>query len=160
MVTDDAPTLARAQAIQQGLERAGLKVRIVPQADDVWTQTVTQGDGSGYDLTLSSWQPDFPSANGNIQPLFDSSQVGDGGYNLARYSNPEADDLIKRATEETDAETAAAEWVEADTLILGDAPVVPLIYTKNSFLHGSKAENFRIPAFPAYPDYLQVSLGQ
>ncbi|MFJ3404061.1 ABC transporter substrate-binding protein [Promicromonospora sp. NPDC090134] len=158
VVTDDAPTLAKAQAIQQGLERAGLKVKIVPQADDVWTETVTQGDGSKYDLTLSSWQPDFPSANGNIQPLFHSSQVGDGGYNLARYGNPEADDLIDRATEETDVDAAAALWVEADQLILGDAPVVPLIYTKNSFLHGSKVENFRIPDFPAYPNYLQVSL--
>lgn len=158
VVEDDAPTLAKAQAIQQGLERAGLKVAIVPQAEDVWTETTTQGDGSGYDLTLSSWQPDFPSANGNIQPLFHSSQVGDGGYNLGRYANPEADDLIDRATAETDADAAAALWVEADQLILGDAPVVPLIYTKNSFLHGSKVENFRIPDFPAYPNYLQVSL--
>lgn len=160
VVEDDAPTLARAQAIQQGLERAGLKVKIVPQAEDVWTETTTQGDGSGYDLTLSSWQPDFPSANGNIQPLFHSSQVGDGGYNLARYANPEADDLIERATEQTDLDAAAALWVEADQLILGDAPVVPLIYTKNSFLHGSKVENFRIPDFPAYPNYMQVSLAQ
>ncbi|GAB2499008.1 ABC transporter substrate-binding protein [Promicromonospora xylanilytica] len=160
VVEDDAPTLARAQAIQQGLERAGLKVRIVPQAEDVWTETTTQGDGSGYDLTLSSWQPDFPSANGNIQPLFHSSQVGDGGYNLARYADPEADDLIERATEQTDLDAAAALWVEADQRILGDAPVVPLIYTKNSFLHGSKVENFRIPDFPAYPNYMQVSLAQ
>lgn len=160
VVQDDAPNLARAQAIQQGLERAGLTVKIVPQAADVWTQTVTQGDGSGYDLTLSSWQPDFPSANGNIQPLFHSSQVGGGGYNLARYADPEADELIEQATQETDAEQAAKLWVEADKLILGDAPVVPLIYTKNSFLHGSKVENFRIPDFPAYPNYLQVSLSR
>jgi peptide/nickel transport system substrate-binding protein len=41
-----------------------------------------------------------------------------------------------------------------------DAPVVPLIFTKNSFLHGSNVENFFIPAFPAYPNYLKVSLGQ
>jgi peptide/nickel transport system substrate-binding protein len=160
VVEDDAPTLAKAQAIQQGLERAGLKVRIVPQAEDVWTETTTQGDGSGYDLALSSWQPDFPSANGNIQPLFHSSQVGNGGYNLARYANPEADELIDRATEQTDPDEAAALWVEADKLILADAPVVPLIYTKNSFLHGSKVENFRIPDFPAYPNYMQVSLAQ
>lgn len=160
VVEDDATTLAQAQAIQQGLERAGLTVEIVPQAADVWTQTVTQGDGSKYDLTLSSWQPDFPSANGNIQPLFDSSQVGDGGYNLARYASPEADELIEQATQETDPAAAAKLWVQADELILGDAPVVPLIYTKNSFLHGSKVENFRIPDFPAYPNYLQVSLGQ
>ncbi len=158
VVTDDADSLAKAQAIQQGLQRAGLTVTIVPQADDVWTETVTQGDGSGYDLTLSSWQPDFPSANGNIQPLFDSSQIGNGGYNLARYSQPEVDALIARATAETDQDTAGGIWAQADERILQDAPVVPLIYTKNSFLHGSAVQSFAIPDFPSYPNYLKVTL--
>ncbi|WP_159792324.1 ABC transporter substrate-binding protein [Puerhibacterium puerhi] len=160
VVKDDEASLAQAQAIQQGLQRAGLKVAIEPQADEVYTQTVTQGDGSGYDLTLGSWQPDFPSANGNIQPLFASSQIGGGGYNLARYSNPEVDDLIAQATAETDPEKAGTIWSQADRTIAADAPVVPLIYTKNSFLHGSKVVNFRIPDFPAYPNYLQTSLEQ
>ncbi|GAB6940017.1 ABC transporter substrate-binding protein [Isoptericola variabilis] len=160
VVPDDAPTLAKAQAIEQGLKRAGLTVKIVSQPSDVWTQTVTQGDGSKYDLTLSSWQPDFPSANGNIQPLFASSQIGDGGYNLSRYSNADVDALIEQATQETDPDAAAGIWAQADKAILEDAPVVPLIYTKNSFLHGSKVQNFEIPDFPAYPNYLKVSLAQ
>ena len=41
-----------------------------------------------------------------------------------------------------------------------DAPVVPLIYAKQSFLAGSNVENFRIADFPAYPNYLKVSLKQ
>jgi peptide/nickel transport system substrate-binding protein len=155
---DDADSLAGAQAIQQGLQRAGLKVKIVSQAADVYTQTITQADGRGYDLTLSSWQPDFPSANGNIEPLFASREIGGGGYNISRYSNPEADRLIAEATATTDPAEAGKIWSQADRLIAADAPVVPLIYTKNSFLHGSKVANFRIPDFPAYPNYLQVSL--
>lgn len=155
---DDADSLAEAQAIEQGLTRAGLKVTIVPQPEDVFLQTITQGDGSGYDLALSSWQPDFPSANGNIQPLFDSSQIGGGGFNISRYSNPEVDALIAQATATTDPAEAGKQWAQADRLVAADAPVVPLIYTKNSFLHGSKVANFRIPDFPAYPNYLQVSL--
>ncbi|SKC78238.1 ABC transporter substrate-binding protein [Krasilnikoviella flava] len=158
VVPDDAPTRAKAEAIEQGLKRAGLTVKIVTQPAEVWTQTVTQGDGSKYDLTLSSWQPDFPSANGNIQPLFASSQIGDGGYNLSRYSNADVDALIEQATQETDTDAAAALWAQADRAIGLDAPVVPLIYTKNSFLHGSKVQNFEIPDFPAYPNYLKVSL--
>ena len=43
---------------------------------------------------------------------------------------------------------------------MADAPVVPLIYTRNSFLHGSNVENFFVSAFPAYPNYLKVSLKQ
>ncbi|CAI9407310.1 ABC transporter substrate-binding protein [Aestuariimicrobium sp. T2.26MG-19.2B] len=159
-IADDAVSSAKAEAIQQGLKRAGLTVTIVPLADDVLTEATTQGDGSKYDLTLSSWQPDFPSANGNIQPLFASDQIGKGGYNISRYSNPKADELIKKATETTDPKESGAIWAQADELINADAPVVPLIYTKNSFLHGSKVVGFAIPAFPAYPNYLTVSVAK
>jgi peptide/nickel transport system substrate-binding protein len=83
---NDTTSLNQAQAIQQGLERAGIQVKIDPQDPNTYVDTVT-GDKGDYDLTVGSWQPDFPSANGNISPLFDSSQIGGGGYNLSRYSN-------------------------------------------------------------------------
>ena len=41
---------------------------------------------------------------------------------------------------------------------MADAPVVPLIYAKQSFLHGSGVGNFFIPSFPAYPDYMTLTL--
>lgn len=154
---DDQVSLSQAQAIVQGLQRVGLTVTIKSEAADAVTEALTQGTGD-YDLTVSSWQPDFPSASGNIQPLFDSSQIGNGGYNLSRYSAPEADALIAKATGEIDATTAGTTWAQADRRILKDAPVVPLIYTRNSFLHGSGVANFFAAAFPAYPNYLKVSL--
>jgi peptide/nickel transport system substrate-binding protein len=154
---DDQVSLSQAQAIKQGLERAGLKVAIKPEAEAAVTEAITQGPGA-FDLTVSSWQPDFPSASANIQPLFDSSQIGKGGRNLSRYSAKEADALIAQATAEVDAAKAGATWAQADQRILADAPVVPLIYTRNSFLHGSNVANFFIPTFPAYPNYLKASL--
>ena len=78
---------ARREAIQQGLQRAGITVKIDPQDENVYYDEITNDKGD-YDLTVSSWQPDFPSANGNISPLFDSSQIGGGSYNISRYSNP------------------------------------------------------------------------
>ncbi|MEV0216258.1 ABC transporter substrate-binding protein [Micromonospora sp. NPDC050695] len=156
---NDQPNLAKAQAIQQGLQRVGITVTIKPVDEDAWTAEVT-GEKGDYDLTVSSWQPDFPSANGNIQPLFASSEIGRGGYNIARYSQPEVDTLIAQATAETDPAKAQALWAQADKRILQDAPIVPLTYTKNSFLHGPKVQNFYVPSFPAYPNYLKVSLKQ
>ncbi|MEV4496170.1 ABC transporter substrate-binding protein [Micromonospora arborensis] len=156
---NDQPNLAKSQAIQQGLQRVGIAVTIKPVDEEAWTAEVS-GDKGDYDLTVASWQPDFPSANGNIQPLFASSEIGGGGYNSARYSQPEVDALIEQATAETDPAKAQALWAQADKRILQDAPVVPLTYTKNSFLHGSKVQNFFVPSFPAYPNYLKVSLKQ
>jgi peptide/nickel transport system substrate-binding protein len=159
LVQNDSQTLSTAQAIQQGLGRAGITVTLKSEDLDAWTADAT-GNKGDYDLVLSSWQPDFPSANGNIQPLFASSEIGNGGFNLSRYSQPEVDALVTQATGETDQAKAQALWAQADKRILSDAPVVPLIYTKNSFLHGSNVQNFFVAAFPAYPNYLKVSLKQ
>jgi peptide/nickel transport system substrate-binding protein len=159
LVTNDQPSLSKAQAIQQGVARAGVTVTIKPADENAWQAEAT-GDKGDYDLTLSSWQPDFPSANGNIQPLFATSEIGGGGYNLARYSNSEVDALITQATGETDPAKAGELWARADKRIMQDAPIVPLVYTKNSFLHGSGVHDFFVAAFPAYPNYLKVSLSK
>jgi peptide/nickel transport system substrate-binding protein len=154
---NDTTSLNQAQAIQQGLERVGVKVKIVPQDPNAYISTIT-GDKGDYDLTVSSWQPDFPSANGNISPLFDSSQIGGGGYNLSRYSNRKVDAMIEQATGEVDQAKAQADWAAADKAIMEDAPVVPLLYTRNAFLRGSDVENFDVSGFPNYPNYLRISL--
>ncbi|MCP2328940.1 peptide/nickel transport system substrate-binding protein [Hamadaea flava] len=159
VVQNDSDDLARAQAIQQGLARIGVELTIKPLDSDSWFDAVTNDKGD-YDLTLSSWQPDYPSANANIQPLFASSEIGGGGFNLSRYSNAEVDALIEQARAEVDPAKAQALWQQADKRILTDAPIVPLIYTKNSFLHGSAVQNFQVAAFPAYPNYLKVSLSK
>ncbi|MBT0768529.1 ABC transporter substrate-binding protein [Kineosporia sp. J2-2] len=159
LVESDPVELLKAQAIQQGLKRAGIEVTIKSEEYDSWYADVTSDQGD-YDLALASWQPDFPSANGNIQPLFASSEIGGGGFNLSRYSEPEVDELIDEASASTDATQAQSLWAEADRRILEDAPVVPLLFKKNSFLHGSNVQNFFVTPFPAYPNYLKVSLGQ
>jgi peptide/nickel transport system substrate-binding protein len=154
---NDSTSLNQAQAVQQGLERAGITVRIDPQDENAYLDTIT-GDKGDYDLTVSSWQPDFPSANGNISPLFDSSQIGGGGYNLSRYSNTAVDQMIARATGEVDQQKARRDWAAADKRIMRDAPVVPLLFTRNAFLRGGAVENFDVSGFPNYPNYLRVSL--
>ncbi|MGL3198915.1 MULTISPECIES: ABC transporter substrate-binding protein [Curtobacterium] len=155
---NDSSTLAQAQALQAGLKRAGITVTLKPLDDDSFNQATT--NGTDFDLSLSSWQPDFPSANANLQPLFDSSQIGGGGYNISKYSNPDVDALIAEASATVDQSDAQKLWAQADKKIMEDAPVVPLIYAKQSFLAGSDVENFRIADFPAYPNYLKVSLKQ
>lgn len=159
VVGSDAQALSQAQAVQQGLERIGLKITLKPLDKNALTDATT-GNTGDYDLALGSWQPDFPGANANIQPVFASSEIGNGGYNIARYSNPEVDQLIVAATGEVDQAKAGDLWAQIDKRIAQDSPVVPLIYTKNSFLHGSNVQNFFIGGFPAYPNYLKVSLKQ
>lgn len=149
----------RAQALQQSLAKAGIQVNVQPLDDDTYNATVTANNVS-YDLTYAGWQPDFPSANGNIEPLFASSEIGNGGYNLARYSNPDVDNMIHDAQGTTDPTQAGQKWAAVDKRIMQDAPIVPLIFERNSFLHGSKVDNFEVPDFPSYPNYLKLGIAQ
>lgn len=159
-VDTDQPTgSAVAQAIQQGLKRAGITVTLKPLANEPWTELVTGAKGD-YDLTVSSWLADFPSALGNIQPLFATSEIGNGGYNMSRYSNPAVDAAINAATAEQDRAKAAGMWGALDKQIMADAPLVPLIYARNAFLHGSKVQNFYLPAYPPYPNTLIMGLSK
>jgi peptide/nickel transport system substrate-binding protein len=149
----------KAQALAQALARAGIQVNVQSMDDDTYQSTVT-ANSVDYDLTFYGWQPDFPSANGNIEALFASSEVGNGGYNLSRYSNAEVDSMIRDAQGTIDPSTAGKKWAAVDKRIMQDSPVVPLIYSRNSFLHGSKVDNFEVPDFPAYPNYLKIGIAQ
>ncbi|WP_033337808.1 ABC transporter substrate-binding protein [Catenuloplanes japonicus] len=160
LTRSDGQWSSQAQALQQGFARAGITVEIRTEEYESWFEHVTSGERDDYDLTLTSWQPDFPSANGNIAPLFASTEIGGGGFNLSRYSAPEVDQLIAAATAEVDPARSGALWAQADKRILQDVPVVPLIYTRNSFLRGSSVENFYIGEYPTYPNYLKASLKQ
>lgn len=146
-----------ASAIQTSLKRIGIKVNIQTLDSEVFSDAETNDEGD-YDLVIGSWQPDFPSPYANLSPLFDSSQIGHGNYNLSRYANDEVDGLIKKATETVDTKEAGKIWAQADKRIMQDAPVVPLLYSHNTFIHGSNVENFYVGSFPAYPNYVKVSL--
>ena len=147
----------KAEAVQAALARANIKANIRALDDDTFYEEAT-GKEVKYDLVLASWQPDFPSANAAIQPLFASTEIGGGGFNVSRYSNPDVDELIGEAQSAVDPGEAGKQWAAIDRKILQDSPVVPLIYTRNSFLHGSKVANFYIADFPAYPNYQRVGI--
>jgi peptide/nickel transport system substrate-binding protein len=158
LTQNDSASLAQAQAIQQGLKRVGITVTLRPEDANTF-YTDAGADNPTFDLAMFGWQPDFPSANANISPLFESSQIGNGNFNVSQYDSPAVDSAITKAQAEIDPQKAQQEWAAVDKQIMADAPIVPLIYAKQSFLRGSGVGNFFIPSFPAYPDYLTLTTG-
>ena len=158
LAANDTASQAVAQAVQQSLSEAGLTVTIDPQESEVYAERATQGDGSTYDLAIGSWNADFPSANAYIQPLFSSSEIGGGGFNISRYSNAEVDAAIAEAVATLDTDEAGAKWAAIDRQIADEVPVVPLANRRNSFLAGSGVTGFFVESYPAYPNYLVVGV--
>lgn len=157
LTQNDSISLSEAQAVQSGLTAAGIKVRLKPEDSDSFYADAgaTKGD---FDLAISGWLPDYPSATGNVAPLFDSSQIGNGNFNISHYANPAVDRLIAQASAETDQPTAQALWAQADRTIMADAPIVPLLYARNAFLHGSNVTDFYLPPYPPYANMLVAAL--
>ena len=155
LVSNDEGTLALAQAVQQALQKVNISVKINPVESETWIEKATQSDGSDYDLTIASWNPDYPSANANLQPLFASSEIGSGGFNLGRYHNAEVDRMLAEAAA-LSMDEAKEKRANIDRRIAQDVPVVPLVFRRNAFLHGSGVSGFFVDPFPAYPNYLVV----
>jgi peptide/nickel transport system substrate-binding protein len=155
----DNQQLGVAQAIQQGLRRAGITVTIKPYEAGAFYELIASEEGD-YDLATATWQPNYPSALADIQPLFASSEIGKGGFNVFRYSDPAVDAGIAAASAEPDRARAAGLWAALDQQIMADAPLVPLIYARNAFLHGSKVQNFYLPSYPPYPNLLTIGVSK
>jgi peptide/nickel transport system substrate-binding protein len=68
--------------------------------------------------------------------------------------------VTRRRHRLTDPAKAAAQGGALDKQILADSPLVPLIYARNAFLHGSKVQNFYLPPYPPYPNTLIVGLSK
>ena len=81
LVSQDGNGPAQAQALQASLAKAGIAVDLLVQDSDAYYAAINAVNPEEYDLALASWQPDFPSANANLQPLFATSAIGNGGYN-------------------------------------------------------------------------------
>ncbi len=149
---------AAAEALQQGLAEANITVNITPM--DIG---VMYGDAMGgnpaYDLFLSYWIPDYPSANSNISLLFESMYI-DGGYNLSRTNDPALDAAIVEAISTTDLDEATAKWTAIDERLMEIGSLLPLYVTRSSFLRGSGISAFEVPAYPAVQNYLTISLGE
>ncbi|MDR0950396.1 MAG: ABC transporter substrate-binding protein [Candidatus Ancillula sp.] len=157
LVTETSSSLLNeAQAVQQALQQVGIKVTLKEVDSDTANDIIT---GSGeFDLVISGWQPDYPSANANLQPLFASNQIGNGNYNLSRFSSVDVDQKIAAAQSEIDETKAGQLWAEIDKEIMEQAPVVPLLYNKNTYIIGSKVSGFYIGSFPAYPVYFKIGI--
>ncbi|GAB3622626.1 ABC transporter substrate-binding protein [Mariniluteicoccus endophyticus] len=158
LAIDSAKTAQGNQAasIANDLKAIGIEVQIVPQDADKLSDTQTKtGD---FDLTLAGWQADFPSAYAALQPLIASSEIGNGGYNMARLSDPKIDQAIAEASGVLDAAAAQKKWAEIDRAAMELAPVVPLIYSKNAFIYGSNVGGSYVPLYPSYTNALVQGL--
>lgn len=146
-----------ALSVKNSLKRVGIDVELKGLDGSTWYELISAADGD-YDLTTNGWGADFPSGMSTIQPLFASSEIGNGGGNASQYSNPEVDAAIDAAISEPDLDKAAEMWAAIDKQIMEDAPIVPFLVQRTQALAGSNILNYFMPAYPPFANELVVGV--
>ncbi len=81
-------------------------------------------DGGDFDVARAGWIGDYSDPQ-NFLFLLESDAVG---LNYARYSNPDYDDLMRRAATETNMEERIKVLFAAETIFMRDLPYIPILY--------------------------------
>ncbi len=123
MVTT-ANYLDLCEFIQKELEKIGVTtvVEVMPPS------TLRQQRNAGnLDMFRASWIADYPDAE-NYLSLFYSKNKSPKGSNYTHYNNPIFDRYFEQALAITNTQERDKLYIKMDSLIINDAPVVPLYY--------------------------------
>ena len=115
----DIGKFVQSQAEQIGLK---CKMEVMPPA----TIRSMKANGS-LSFFRASWVADYPDAE-NYLSLFTTSNFSPDGPNYSHYSNKRFDRLYEQSMACSDDAERFAYYAEMDSLMMLDAPVVPLFY--------------------------------
>jgi peptide/nickel transport system substrate-binding protein len=129
---DDPVGTSVYQSIQAGLSKCGITLKGKPETNATFGAALGNAPQNNkpdqWDMAPAAWTPDWFGNNGRtfIQPLFYTNCTLNSP-NFGCYSNPAVDSLITRALKAPDAATAGPLWAQADTDVMKDAVIAPLI---------------------------------
>ncbi len=110
--------------IQRELEKLGIKVTI----DVMPPSTLRQKKSSGeLDIFRASWVADYPDAE-NYLSLFYSLNFTPNGPNYTHYKSELMDSLYEQSLSIVHIDDRKNLYTKMDSLIVADAPVIPLYY--------------------------------
>ena len=110
--------------IQRELEKLGVEVTI----DVMPPSTLRQMKSSGeLDIFRASWIADYPDAE-NYLSLYYSKNFTPNGPNYTHYKNEVFDSLYVAALNVSNIEERKLLYTQMDSIVIADAPVVPLFY--------------------------------
>jgi len=103
-----------------------------------------QGMATGkVDFFRGSWIADYPDAE-NYFSLFYSKNFAPNGPNYTHFKSEVYDDLYEKSFLETDDEERFELYQKMDSIIIAEAPVIPLFYDKAVRFAGKNVANLGV----------------
>jgi peptide/nickel transport system substrate-binding protein len=123
-ITTNGQYLNFCEYIQRELEKIGIKasVNVIPAS----TLRELRSKGE-LPIFRASWIADYPDAE-NYLSLFYSKNFTPNGPNYTHFKNDQFDEWYETALQEIDANLRAQLYTKMDSLLISEAPLVPLYY--------------------------------
>jgi len=123
-ITTNSNYLDVCEFIQRELQNIGLEVKV----DVIPPSTLRQGKANGkLPIFRASWIADYPDAE-NYLSLFYSKNFTPNGPNYTHFKNDFFDNLYETSIKETDNEKRYKLYQQMDSIIIAEAPIIPLYY--------------------------------
>lgn len=125
--------------VQQNLEDIGLEAEQDPRDP---TNYFSEMRGGACEFCRAGWIWDYPVYDSAIFPLLHSSGID--GDNIARYNNPDVDELIDEARATEDDDERFDLYRQAEQQALEDVALVPFNWYNNQVVYTEEVGNFEI----------------
>lgn len=123
-ITTNGQYLNFCEYIQRELEKIGIKasVNVIPAS----TLRELRSKGE-LPIFRASWIADYPDAE-NYLSLFYSKNFTPNGPNYTHFKHPQFDAWYEEALRETEASKRTKLYTKMDSLLISEAPLIPLYY--------------------------------
>lgn len=148
-----------ATALQEGLKKAGITVKLQGLEDNAYSDTVYNVK-TEPGFFLGGWGADWPSGGPFFAPIFDGRQIVKAGYNFnsAQLDDPAVNKEIDEINKLTDLDAAAKRWGALDKKVGEQALTVPLFHPVYKRLYGESVKNIVISDWTGVLDISQVAV--
>ncbi|WP_434596025.1 ABC transporter substrate-binding protein [Streptomyces sp. A5-4] len=144
--------------IEDALTKAGFDVQKKEVDNATWYEQMGKVK-NGFDVYMTGWGQDWPSASTVIPPSFDGKQIQDGASNYAHVNDKHVNAEIERIQKITDQAAATKEWTKLHKYIVEEInPAAPLYFVKVLQIQGSNVGGARYSSDTSYIDVKNVFL--
>jgi oligopeptide transport system substrate-binding protein len=119
-----------AAIVQDNLKAIGIDSKPVPMDAETYFDQLSQG---ACIMCRAGWYADYPTYDNFMYDLFHSDSAH-GGNNYSNYTNPAFDKLVDEAKSTVDTAKAASLYQQAETKLLNDAAVIPIVWYRGDYV--------------------------
>jgi len=118
--------LSTAGFLRDSLREIGIELNIVGRDVNQHFEHLELGQ---HELGLAGWNSDNSDPDNFLYTLLDPDNIATRGNNVSRWRNARFHELMLAGRQETDLEKRLPLYLEAQQIVLDEAPVVPLVHT-------------------------------